>query len=169
MSFIKKFRPFIVINILLFIIFVVLNGTCGISLKISAAEPVLPLVLLISVAMFSSEFPAVFTGIVFGAFIDSGSALPFGFNTVFMAIIALAVSLITRHLFNNNIRSAIALSLMISVLYFVLRWLIGYSSSDLYNSLGYILQHGIPSAIYTTVFIIPFYYLQKFISDRSAR
>lgn len=157
------------INVLLFIIFVVLSGTTGISLKIANASPIFAIALLVSLSMFLSETASAFSGFIFGAFMDATSALPFGFNSVYLLITALATALIIRHLFNNNLRSAIALCLIISLLYFFLRWLIGYSGADLESSLGYLIRFGVPSALYTTVFIIPFYYLEKFIFRKFAR
>lgn len=157
------------INVLLFIIFVILSGTTGISLKISNASPVFAIALLVSLSMFLSETASAFSGFVFGAFMDATSILPFGFNSIYLAITALATALIIRHLFNNNLRSAIALCLMISLLYFFFRWIIGYSGADLESSLGYLIKFGVPSAIYTTIFVIPFYYLEKFIFRKFAR
>lgn len=159
----------ILINILLFVVFVLLGGSSNVNLTVSNATPLIPIALLISISIFYSEGIAVFSGFVFGAFIDSYSSLPFGTSSVFLLVAALASSLIIRHLFNNNLRSAIALCLMVSLLYFTLKWLIVYSSSDLESSIGYLVQFGMPSAVYTTVFVIPFYYLQKFIIRKFAR
>lgn len=157
------------INLLMFIIFVLLSGTTGINLTVSNASPVFAIALLVAISMFLGETASAISGFLFGAFMDATSTLPFGFNSIFLMVTALATALIIRHLFNNNLRSAIALCLIISLLYFFFRWLIGYSSADLESSLGYLIKFGVPSAIYTTVFVIPFYYLQKLIFRKFAR
>ena len=112
--------------------------------------------------MFNEEWVSAFTGLAVGIFMDSSSSKFSIFHTVIFMFIGLAVSFTVHYLFNNNFRSAIALSLLASLFYFVARWIffhaIGGVASD---SIYYLMQYAFPSAIYTALFIIPFYFLQK--------
>ena len=150
------------INAILFIllIFVQYNGVF--SIKIGFANPSLPLSLLICTAMFSSELTAAITGLVVGIFVDGVASTPTGFNAILFLLFGLSISLIVRHLFNNNIYSAIALCSLFTFIYLVLRWAFCLAFfATLTENLTYIMQTILPSVLYTTFFSIPFYFCEK--------
>ncbi len=150
------------INTLLFIIFVFIQYNGVFTLKIANANPMLPLSLLVAVSMFCSELSACVSGLIVGFFIDSVAATPTGFNAIVFFLLGFAVALTVRHLFNNNIWSAISLCLICTMLYFILRWLFSISFSlSFEENLTYLMRMVFPSIIYTAVFIIPLYYTEK--------
>ena len=138
------------------------------SIRIGGANPMLPLAAIIVISVFSSELYAVFAGLIAGMFCDSVSNTDFGFNAVTFILIGFAVSFIMHYLFNNNVRSAVALSILASLFYFALKWLffnaIGHSAAD---SFIYLYRAAIPSAIYTAASAIPFYFLKKHIMKKA--
>ena len=155
--------PYIAVNFLLFVLALLIQYNDSFTMKIHSANPMLPLVVLVSFSMFASEMSSCFTGLIVGIFADSVSGMPVGFNTILFFIIGLAVSLMVRYLFNNNYRSAVMLCLICAGVYFLARWLIGFAFGGLQTSLGYLMRFAVPSIVYTCVFAIPLYYLQKFL------
>ena len=89
------------INIILLAVTIIFQYNCNFSLKISSANPMLPICLLVAICMFCSELTAALSGLVVGVFIDSTAATIQGFNAIMFLIIGLATSLIVKHLFNN--------------------------------------------------------------------
>ncbi len=152
------------INTLLFILLIFIQYNGVFSLKIATANPMLPISLFVAVCMFCSELSSVISGLIIGVFIDSVAATPAGFNATILMIFGICISLIVRHLFNNNIWSAISLCLMTTTVYFLLRWLFCFAFSVSFTeTLTYLMQTVFPSVFYTTAFAVPFYYLEKFL------
>lgn len=152
------------INGILFAVLIFVQYSATFSFKILHANPMLPLALLVAICIFCSEVTGAISGLAVGVFIDATAATPQGFNAITFMLIGLAATLIIRYLFNNNIFSAIALCLLCSAFYFILRWIFCYAGSiSLTENLTYLMQTAFPSVIYTSVFIIPLYYLERFL------
>ncbi len=150
------------INTIFFAILIFIQYNGVFSLKINNANPFLPLALLVAISMFCSELSACVAGLIAGFFIDSVASVPSGFNAIILFLLGLAVSLIVRHLFNNNIWSAIALCIMTCTVYFIVRWVFSIAFSlSFAENLTYLIRYAFPSILYTAVFIIPFYFLEK--------
>lgn len=150
------------INAIFFIALIYIQYNSVFSLKIAQANPMLPIALLVAVCMFCSEITAAISGVIVGIFIDTTAATPQGFNAIMFLFLGLAVSLIVRHLFNNNIMSAVALCALCCLFYLLVRWIIGFVFDATFSeNLTYLLQSILPSVLYTTVFSIPFYFLEK--------
>ncbi|MBE6728458.1 MAG: hypothetical protein E7562_07415 [Ruminococcaceae bacterium] len=152
-----------IINAILISIIFLFHYTNLFSITIYNVSPMLLLPFFVGFAIYSEEMPATFVGAIIGFFADSTSSSGSYFHTFYFFILGLAISLMMHYLLNNNIRSAIMLSLVSSILYFVLRWLFFHAFSGSDNSIEYLMQYALPSVIYTSVFIFPFYYLQRFI------
>lgn len=152
------------INIALFAVLIFIQYNNVFSIKIANANPLLPIALLVTMSMFCSELTAAISGLIVGIFMDTVAATPEGFNSITLMLLTLAASLIVRHLFNNNIFSAAALCAICSVAYFLLRWIICYAfSMSISENLTYLMQTIFPSVLYTVLFAVPFYYLEKFL------
>ena len=150
------------INALLFIVLIYIQYNGVFSLKIAQANPMLPLALLITMCMFCSELTAAIAGLTVGIFIDTVAAAPQGFNALALLVLGVAAVLIIKHLFNNNIRSAIVLCILCTIAYYLLRWLLCLAfSASLTENLTYLMQTVFPSVLYTAVFAVPFYYLER--------
>lgn len=163
----KKVFILRLINTLFFIVLIAFQYNGVFSIKIQAANPMLPLALLVSISIFSSELTTAISGLIVGIFIDSVSSTVPGFHAIVFLILGLSASLIVKHLFNNNIFSACALCLICGVFYYLLRWIFCYAFMlSLTENLTYLMRTALPSAIYTAIFIIPFYYLEKFLYNK---
>lgn len=166
----KKVFMLRLINTFIFAFLIAFQYNSVFSIKIQTANPMVTLALLVSVSIFSSEQTAAFAGMATGIFIDCVSNTSSCFHTVLFLCLGLAVSLAAHHLFNNNIFSACALCFLSSVFYYLLRWVFTYAFSlSFTENLTYLMRIAIPSAVYTTVFIIPFYYLEKFLYKKFYR
>ena len=155
------------INTLLFAILILIQYNGVFTLKIASANPMLPFALLITICMFCSELTAAISGLLVGIFIDTVAATPQGFNAVTFMILGLIAALIIRHLFNNNIFSAIALCALCTAAYYLLRFVFCIAfSSNLAENLTYLMQTVLPSVLYTSIFAVPFYYLEKMLYNK---
>lgn len=159
----KKRHPIIfIINILLFFAVIIFSGNDIIDISIKNATPFLALPLLCGFAIFSSFESAVIAGLLTGIMLDSVSLGSYCFNAMVFLILGAFISISSNTLFNKNIRAAIALSVIVCFIYFTAYWLVFEAfGKGLENSLIYLLQYAVPSAAYSAIFIIPFYYLYK--------
>lgn len=122
----------------------------------------LPLALLVAVCMFCSELRGAVTGLIVGVFLDAYSSTPSGLNAIVFMLLGLAVTLVVKHLFNNNIFSAITLCIICTLIYFIFRWVFSFAFyTSFAENVSYLLSNLIPSALYTALFVIPFYFFEK--------
>lgn len=150
------------LNFLIFAFLFILHYTKAFQIGNLKANPVSIIPFLVAFSMYNEEWAAAFTGMAIGIFMDSTSVAADGFHTLVLGIIGLTVAFIVHYLFNNNLRSAIALSLLASLFYFVLRWLFFHAiGGNIDDSIYYLMQYALPSVLYTSIFIFPFYYLQR--------
>lgn len=158
----KNIFKLCLINALLFAVLIYIQYNGVFTLKIAQANPILPLALLVTICMFCSELTAAISGLIVGIFMDSVAATPQGFNAITLMILGLVAALIIRHLFNNNIFAAIALCALCATVYFLLRFIFCIAfSANLSENLTYLMQTVFPSVLYTAVFAVPFYYLER--------
>ena len=165
----KENRSFaVIINFLLLFLFSIFHQTQIFSIKIYQANPLISLALLISLSMFSSELFTAVCGLFCGLILDSGFTASSCFNTLTFIAVGMFCALISHYLFNKGIKSAVALCFIGSFVYFLIKWIVFYTfSSDIDNSLFYLLKIALPSTVYTTVFSIPFYFLEKALYKKS--
>ena len=158
---------FTVINALIFFALFILHYTDFISIKIANANPFIPLAFFVAICMFCSEISAFFSGLICGIVIDTSASTYIGFNSILFMIIGLIVAFTVHYLFNNNIRSCITLSLICTAVYFLMRWLFFHAFGIGFgNSVNYLLTITLPSIIYTFIFVIPFYYFERFLKSK---
>ena len=158
----KKRRPLVgLISFLIFSAVLILRPLEAL-ISIKTAAPMLILPLLAAFSIFSSVYASAAVGFIAGACLDSVASGAYCFNTLTLMLLAVAVTLCANNLFNKNIRSAAVISLILSVVYFVLKWIIFYAvGADITNSMQYLLEYALPSAVYSSVFIFPFYFLYR--------
>ncbi len=156
-----KFLPNF-LQLLLFIGLYICYTTGILVWQVRGVSPMFLLPLLISFAMYKDEIPAALTGLALGIFVDGVSAFGGIFHTVFFFAVGLCTTLLVRYYLNNNIRSAILLSLVGALLYYLFRWLFRHAFTDtMAGSTVYLLQYALPGVLYTGIYIFPFYYLER--------
>lgn len=159
----KKNNPLIFIsNILIFLIVLFFDMNNKVDISIRNATPLLIIPLLTAFSVFSSLEAATVVGLFSGAMLDSVAAGSYCFNTISLFIMGAVVNLAANNLFNKNMRGVAALTLITAVLYFTAYWLTFYAFGvGIKNSLIYLMSYGFPSAIYSSIFIFPFYFIYK--------
>lgn len=159
----SKKHPFIFIfNILIFSFIILLYYTDSAGIKISTASALLILPVLTAFSLFHSPLASGLTGVIVGIFMDACAPSSYCFNATVLMLIAVFVAVASNTLFNKNIPSAAVLSLITSVFYFVYQWIVFHAAVEsLNNSLIYLLNYALPSAVFSAIFIFPFYFLYK--------
>lgn len=159
----KKRHPGLaIISFLLFFFAFIIHYNDTIDISIKNAVPIIILPLLTAFAMFSSPAVSATVGLIIGICMDGAASGALCFNAAVLMLAAVLVSVSANNLFNRNIRSALLLSVIVSLFYFVLRWVFFYAFTlSARDNLTYLLSYAFPSVIYTNIFIFPFYFLYK--------
>ena len=152
-----------VIALLLYI----LDSTGILTFKIGNTHPILLIPLLVAVSMAAREWVGLVFGGLLGILLDITSADSYCFNLILLSFIGCACGLFCSYVINNNIYSALILSLSSAFIYFTLKWLVFYVFDGNRDVFIFFVNYTLISAIYTALFIIPFYYLIRFISSKT--
>jgi len=163
----KKHPGKIALNLLLFFVCILLYGTTQIDLSIMNAYPFVLLALLVSYSVFADLAFAAVAGLVSGAFVDSVSSGGHCFNSIVFMYIGVSVYLLANNVFNKNLKAVITLCFLSALAYYILYWItfVAFSLNSTENS-HFLLRYIIPSAVYTTVFIFPFYFIHKYFDNK---
>ncbi len=164
---IKHTSLFYTIVSIAIIMFYLLDSTEILTLKIGTAHPILLIPLLVAVSMAAREWVGLIFGCMTGFLLDITAANTYCFNLVLFSLIGCVCGLFCSYLVNDNIYSALVLSLCSSFAYFIIKWLVFFVFVGNPESLVYLVNHTLLSAIYTSLFIIPFYYIIHFISKKT--
>ncbi|MBQ4131256.1 MAG: rod shape-determining protein MreD [Clostridia bacterium] len=136
------------------------------SLKIGTAFPELLLPAVIVIACFLREWTGFLAGLLCGIALDTVTNGTQCFNTITLMLFGVSIGLIFRFLLNRNIKAMIIVSILGCFLFFLLKWffldlLNGDSSATML-----LFKYHIPSAIYTSLFAIPFFYYVRWLCKR---
>ena len=108
----------------------------------------------------------MFYGLGFGLLCDCVAGQTICFNTLFFAFAGFLLGVAVGTVFNVNLPSAVALCVMTSAAYFGLKWLIFFFFPDVQGKIFYLLHYALPSALYTSLFIFLFYWIQLRLKNR---
>ncbi len=140
---------------------VLLQQTGLFDLTIKNATPFYLLPITVAVAMFYGETRGLAFGFCAGMLADSVAVQSTVYNMVFLSIVGFAVGIMAEHIFNKNLPAAGTLSLITSALYFGIIWIFDLLLPDVLGKIYYLLNVSVPSAVYTSLFILPMYYFEK--------
>ena len=147
----------------LFIVIHILTYNPFFSLKIYNAVPILTIAAVVTVAFYFGEWWGFISGIISGTFSDAVGSGAICLDAVFLMCLGLVSGILLRKYLNRNILSVGMLSFTGAILYFLLNGLIFTFKNDAFQGLEYLLLHCLPSAIYSGLFIFPFFYIFKLI------
>ncbi|MBE6728981.1 MAG: hypothetical protein E7568_01960 [Ruminococcaceae bacterium] len=165
----KKYAFPLIESILAFVIFL-LHYTGLLDLTVYTASPFILLPLCIAIAVFRGELAGLIFGLVIGVACDACASSTTCFNSVTLMLTGFLVGILSKHIFNKNFKGTFALALLSCAVYFAAKWFIFYLLPDVQGKIYFLLYHSLTSAFYTTLFIIPFYYLEKWVlSERRPR
>lgn len=145
-----------------------LDSTGVITFKVGTAHPILLIPFLVAIAMATREWIGLYFGAALGLFLDITSADGYIFNFIMLILIGCICGLFSSHLVNDNIYSATALSFASCIFYFAAKWLIFFVFTGRGESLNYLITYALPSAAYSALFIVPFYYIIRAISRKTS-
>lgn len=135
-------------------------------LNIGQVAPLIILPLIVAISIFFGEFSGFLAGLFAGILMDTQVIGSSCFNVFALMLLGLVSGLCSTYLLNKNLKSAICLSVGASLVYFLLRYLILFAFDGVVFNFTYFISYFLPVVIYTSVFIIPFYYLEKFLSKQ---
>ena len=144
------------------------DSTGILTLRMGDARPILLIPLLLADAMAAREWIGLIYGAVFGILLDTTGYESFCFNMIMLVIIGCLCGLLCSFYVNDNIYAAIVLSFIANLFYFVVRWFFFFVCAGRGESLIYFTRYSFPTIIYNTVFIVPFYFLIKYISKKTS-
>ncbi len=136
------------------------------SLKIGNAFPQLLLPLVVTVACFLREWTGFLFGLLSGIALDTVMNGTGFLNTVLFLLIGLFAGLLFRFILNRNLKSVMLAGTGFSFLYFLIRWLFLSLFAKDASAGAIFLSYELPSAIYTALFTLPFFYLTKWLAKK---
>lgn len=151
-----------VFNVFIFFMVTIIYCSGAAPLKIGNAVPFTVLPLLVGYSMFSTPGKSAVAGLLCGICVDSVASKVFSFNAIILMLIAAFVCLFANNFFNKNIKSALVISILASVIYFGLNWALFYITQDVMDTMAYFMRYALPSAVYTSVLVIPVFYLYRY-------
>ena len=104
---------------------------------------------------------------IYGMFMDTVASGTVCFNTLALTFVMLVCGVLITYFFNRNVSAIIVLGFIGSAGYFILKWFFLFLLRGVAGQEYYLFSFAIPSAIYTTIFIIPFYYIGKYLEKIS--
>ncbi len=152
-------------SVILFL-FAILHYSDLFSIKIANANPIPAIPFIVVITIYSGLWRGVIMAFLYGMFMDTVAAATVSFNTVALSLIVLVCGLLITHYFNRNISAIIVLGVISAFGYFVLKWLFMFLIPGIEGQQYYLFSFSLPSAFYTAVFIVPFYYIATFIEKR---
>ena len=152
------------VNIFLICAITALRYSSVATFKIGNATPVVLLPLVVAIAMFFGDNASILAGLLSGILMDGFSSDSSCFNTLFFVVMSAICNLLSNLFLNRNIKAAVYLSALVSTLYFFVKYLVFFVFRGISVNYDYFMLYLIPSLVYTAIFIIPFYFLEKKIS-----
>ncbi len=154
----------IVLYVIFFALLFLINYTEILPLRIANASPMPLVAAVVTVAFYYGEWLGFWSGLIAGIFADAVSSQLTGFNTILLMLIGLIAGLLMTYILNKNIYAAGVLSLSANILYFGAKWLVEYLFLGSNDAADYLLFYAAPSAVYSALFIIPFYFFGILVS-----
>ncbi len=159
----KRFSYFVYIGIaVLYFVIYIISRIPGLSLTVFGITPILLIPALIAGTMFFKETFSCVAGFYVGVLLDSVAPTGF-FHTAVFTLLGTVAGILATHLLNKNIRAAALLTLGTSFIYYLSKWFFYICLGNEPMKLKYLLEISLPSCIYTALYIIPFFYLFRFI------
>lgn len=143
------------------VILYVMAGTPGLLPEIFGSKPCLLLPVALSIAVLESETVAMSFGFVCGLLTDIGYSGKVGFYTVVLTLLCFAIGYCARNFFVTNLLNASIIGVVSIAVLISLHFLINVVWAEIPNAGVHFVHHYISRIIYTGVFFVPLYFLQK--------
>lgn len=151
------------------VIFYVVSGIPGFLPPILGVKPLLLLPVAVTIAVFEKEIPAMFFGLICGAFCDIGYSDAIGFYTISLTILCFFFGYCTRNFFVTNFGNAMAIGCA-TVPALICLYFLFFVNGTMPHAGEHFVRHYLVRILYTAVFLPPLYYLNRLLhtsmSDR---
>ncbi len=146
------------------LLFFILQGVPNLIPEVLGGKPLLILPIALTIACFEKEETAMVFGVAVGVMMDLGYSAHIGFYTIALTIVCYLVGYVTENVFNTNLLTAVAISVLaipvVLSLYFLFSYVIrGYDYAGYYY-----LHHTLPTIIYTFLTVPIFYGVNRALS-----
>jgi rod shape-determining protein MreD len=156
----KDFMKWAVYAVILLIAAVIQDTPHGLP-SIWGALPVLVIPCVIPIAMFEGDSAGAAYAIAGGLLWDLQAGRTFGFNALFMMVLCLAVGLLIQNLFRNTFVSSLLFCFAACFILETITWFFFSYIAGNEQYLVALLRVILPVSGYSTLFVIPFYFLTK--------
>lgn len=150
----------------IFIMYIIQN-TPNLVPEVFGGKPVILIPVVLTMAIFEKEIPAVVFGVLCGLLIDMGYGGAVGYYGITLAISCFIITnLIGNYIRTNMLTIMIVSSIIIPVIIFV-QFLLYYVAMGYTNVWGFFVKHYISRIIYTLILTPVFFKLNSFIVKRT--
>jgi len=166
-NYVEKYHHHMYYSLVLLCFFVfILQRIETFSLKIGTAFPVLLVPAVMVISCFLREWTGFITGLLCGIALDTVTNGTQYFNTIALMLLGGAVGLVFRFLLNRNIKAIIIVSVLGCLLFFLLKWIFLDLLTGDASAVQLLIKYHLPSALYTSIFAIPFFYFVKWLCKK---
>ena len=161
----EKFRPFIKWSIyysMLLVLFAL--QTTPRFLVISDVKPILVISLMVCVCMFENILPSGIFSVITGLFWDVTSDKILGFNAIIFLCIGTAISLFCVYFLHTKLVNSVIFCTVVVLTQGFLDYFFYYLIWSKENSVLILASSIIPTALYSIIFSLPFFYIVRAIS-----
>ncbi len=152
-----KLIRFIVYLILILLLYLA-GETPGLIPEIMRARPLLMIPCALSIALTGGgELPAMGFGVLCGLLMDHSRDGPYGFFALILAVLCYFIGLLTKHLFQKNLLSALLMSVLSIAVTVGLNWVFFYLLAGYSEPVTALVRYYLPAAGYTFAVMIPVY------------
>lgn len=136
----------------------------GLLPQIFGVRPVLLFPVVLTIALFEEDLPAMAFGIVGGLFCDFGLSGVLGFHALVLGVLCYFVSHISRTFFQINLLTAVITGIWAIALVVLAQWFFLYYFSYSYPAYAF-THHYLPKYCYTLLFVPLLYLLNRGLSQ----
>lgn len=129
--------------------------------RVMGMAPLLLIPCATAIAMREGEIPGAAFGVAAGLMWDVGNGTVFGYDALFLMITSVAAALLVQFLFRDTPAAGALFTAAITLLYGCVTWFFYVYMRGNVDFTGAFLRTILPTAVYTTVFSVPLYYLVR--------
>ncbi len=145
----------------------VLQSLPGFRLEVFGGTPVLLLPLVMTIAVYEREIPAIVFGVAGGLLADGGYSGPMGYYAITMAILCYVVSILMEQYIRTSLLTVMLVGTVSLPLVMFGQFVFFYVAMGYGNVWEYFFAHILSRIVYTWAMIPLFYALNRFIAVKT--
>lgn len=161
----------LLIRRILFAVMIVVTAVCsatkGVVPQINGVSAFVLVPLVVSIALFEKSVPSLIFGTFAGIMWDMYSVTADGFFSVLLSAAGFLTAIIILFYMRNNIATAVVLTFVWSLFISTMYWLNFILMPKTVSAFYIYLRYYLPSPFYTAVFTFVFYFIVKWIFEKT--